>query len=165
MSYEVYRVRRKFQYSGFVYAPVGPCECSRYPGSSIRADRLGSNGKAEDSVQDSNICHDTKVCRGSSAQACTCPDSGYCGMGGGYGACGIKPWQYGGDIWLVQAGDPRKLHILARRFVIYDPTLPAAEELLKQERYKILVQGEPTPGKVWFLPQESIKAPAAPAAA
>ncbi|KKL62580.1 hypothetical protein LCGC14_2183780, partial [marine sediment metagenome] len=64
---------------------------------------------------------------------------------------------------MVNEGDPRKEHILARRFVVYDPTLKAADEYLEQEKYKVLVMGEPNPDKVYFPPQaESINGVSTP---
>jgi hypothetical protein len=138
--YEVYRVRRKVQYAGWIYSPDGKCDCS-------------SGGK------ESPCSSGADKCTGITATGCTCQDSGYCGMGSG-GACGIAPHMYGGHILIVQAGDPRKEHILNRRFVVFDPTLPTADELLKQEAYRIITGGEPQTGRIVFSPKgEVIQAP------
>ncbi len=157
MGYEVYRVRRKFQWNVWVYSPPGVCQCSADFGSEATSTRYNSAGEQESGQFDRNACYNNLThCKGQVGSGCTCPDGGYC-------ACSIKPFQYGGDIWLVNEGDPRKEHILARRFVVYDPTLDAADEYLKQEKYKVLVMGEPNPDKVYFPPQaESINGVSTP---
>lgn len=151
MSYEVYKVRRRFQYMGWVYAKPGPCDCSSNPGSNVVTTRVsGTTGKAETGQFDKNPCQDLSHCTGQTATECQCNDSGYC-------SCSIKPWMYGGDIWLVQEADPRKEHVLMRRFAVYDPTLSTADELMKQDKYRMLVQGEPNPEVVYFPPKEVIQ--------
>ena len=162
MGYEVYRVRRSFQWNAFVYAPEGVCECSADSGSQLVTERIDPAAQVSASgTWDSNPCADPAVCKGYSGGGCTCGDSGYCGRNGGQGACGIKDYMYGGPLWLVEEGDLRKEHIIARRFVVYDPTVKTADELLKEERYKILVMGEPVPGKILFPPQVREKITAA----
>ena len=63
---------------------------------------------------------------------------------------------YGGIIWLVNEKDPRKEYILLRRLAVYDPTLPIADELLKEEKYKVLTMGEPREGVVLFPPKGEV---------
>jgi hypothetical protein len=46
---------------------------------------------------------------------------------------------YAGDILVIEAGHPRKEHMLAQRFVVGDPSLPSAEELLKEPRFSRLL--------------------------
>ena len=162
MSYEAYRVRRSFQWNGFVYAPEGACECSSNAGSSIVTDRIApGNNQATSGAWDANPCNDPSICKGFTGAGCTCGDSGYCGLNGGLGACGIKDYMYGGRVWVVNEGDLRKEHIIHRRFVVYDPTLKTGDTYLKEERYKVLTMGEPTPGKILFPPQvrETITSP------
>ena len=78
---KVYQVLKKFQVNGWVYAPKGRCECP------------------ED-------CSDVdNPCTRETATACTCNDAGYCGMKSNVGACGIEPWQYGGDLIAVEDND------------------------------------------------------------
>lgn len=150
--YEVYRVRRSFQWNVWQFAPPGRCACSLVQGSTELSTRV-VNGVATEGMYDKNPCQDTGECTGMNATACGCGDNGYCGYSGGGGACGIKPHNYGGDIWIVNAGDPRKEYVITRRRVIYDPSLPDVDQLIKEERYKVLVEGEPTPDKVWFPAQ------------
>lgn len=144
---EVYRVRRKFQWNEWVFSVPGPCACVLSPGSDIVSSRVDVAGQ-----YDSNPCMDITLCTGQNATDCNCANAGYCGMGGGGGSCGIKPYMYAGDIWFVNEGDPRKEHILKRRFVIYDPTLPSYEELIKQEKYKSVALGRPNPDIIYFPP-------------
>lgn len=54
--------------------------------------------------------------------------------------CGIDPKQYGGEVWLVAPGNPRKLTMLDHRFAIGDASLPAVGELLAKPEYKRLLQ-------------------------
>lgn len=161
MAYETYRVRRRFQWNGFVYAPPGQCECSSNPGymtPTQDAAITNSTNQAEQynlpdaPLRNSNPCIDVRVCKGLTGTGCTCGDAGYCGQSVGKGACGIKPHMYGGDIWLARDGDPKIEHILARRFVIYDSSLPTAESLLKDNPkiYRTLVEGQPKEGVLLF---------------
>jgi hypothetical protein len=155
--FESYKVRRKFQWNGFVYAPPGQCECSTDPGSNVVSKRTGSNKSSVTGRFDGNTCYqNTTVCKGRTATDCKCSDNGYCGMNGGFGACGIAPYMYGGNIWLAREGDPRKEHILSRRFVTYDPTLPNGDDLVAEEKYKVLAFGEPSPDKILFPPDGEV---------
>jgi len=110
--YEAYRVLRTFQWRGRVYSPPGKCGCECAQTSSQL---------------------DVNHCTGVVATACTCPDAGYCG-------CRIKPQNYGGDVWVVEAGNPRKSHILNQRFVIYDSSLPSGDELASNPVFIHLIQ-------------------------
>ena len=110
--YESYRVLREFQWRGRMYAPPGKCTCEC--------------NQAEDRRQ-------LNRCTGVVATSCTCPDAPYCG-------CRINPAQYGGDIWLVEAGNPRKQYILNNRFAIYDASLPSGDELVRNPAFAHLVQ-------------------------
>lgn len=151
--YEAYRVRRRFGWNGWQFSASGACECSKVLGSNqvlTRADEMGQPGRT--GKFDLNPCQDLAICTGFTATACQCSDNGYCGMGSGGGACGIKSYTYGGDIWLVRELDARKEHILQRRFAIYDPTIPTGDELLKQEMYKTIALGEPNPDVILFKP-------------
>jgi hypothetical protein len=73
--------------------------------------------------------------------------------GNGKGACGILPYMYGGDTWIVRENDPNKIHILARRFAVWDHTLPSGDLLVETEEvFKYLSQGLPVPGLLLFDP-------------
>ena len=47
---------------------------------------------------------------------------------------------YAGDVWIVEAGHPRKDSILFMRVATGDASLQPAEELLKEERFSRLLQ-------------------------
>ncbi len=73
-------------------------------------------------------------CQGYVAEGCRCKESTcHCD-------CGISPSQYGGDVWLVAPGNPRKQMMLDHRFAIGDASLPAMSELLGQEEYQRLLR-------------------------
>ncbi len=101
--YEVYRVRKRFQWRGWEYAPKGACSC----GCEGCTGQVGSG------------------CMACPSDACRCD-------------CNIPPERYGGDIWIIEAGHPRKDIMLRHRFGIGDGSLNA-EELLKQDEYKRLL--------------------------
>mgnify|MGYP001560785622 FL=1 len=71
-------------------------------------------------------------CTGQVATGCQCPDHNYC-------ACGVKPADYGGDIWIVEAGHPRKDIMLLQRFAIGDASISPVDSLLEQEAYRRLL--------------------------
>lgn len=148
MSLEAYRVRRKFQWNGFVYAVAGPCECSLNAGSELVSTRITPEGSSTGQF-DGNPCKDKAFCNGLAGTECHCNDADYC-------SCSIKPYMYGGEIWLANEGDPRKEYILQRRFVVYDATLPSVEQLLKDPRYRTLTMGEPVPGVILFPPENEV---------
>ncbi len=107
MGLETYRVRKEFQWDGWIFAPEGACRCSCL-----------ENGRS---------------CHGYVGAGCDmCDRTDHC-------SCRIKPDQYGGDIWLVMEGHPRKETMLAHRFAVPDPSLPPADELIKDEKYKRLL--------------------------
>ena len=54
--------------------------------------------------------------------------------------CGIDPKQYGGDIWLVAPGNPRKESMITHRFAVGDASLPAVSDLLAKEEYRRLLK-------------------------
>ena len=108
MTYEVYRVRRQFGWNGWTYAPSGVCRCVQT--------HLDGDGFPDGS------------CVGHVGVGCTCADAADCG-------CGIPADQYAGDIWLVEAGHPRKEFMVDRMIAsnvkaVYDAGLPTADELL-----------------------------------
>ena len=47
--------------------------------------------------------------------------------------------EYAGDIWIVEAGHPRKDAMIAARQVTGDASLPPVDELLKEARFKRLL--------------------------
>ena len=54
-----------------------------------------------------------------------------------------NPKTWAGDIWIVEAGHPRKETMLSNRFATGDAGLPSVDELLKDPNYARLV-GAPT---------------------
>jgi hypothetical protein len=50
--------------------------------------------------------------------------------------CTIHPETFGGDVWVVEAGHPRKSAIITSRFVIGDASVPDIEILLADEQVK-----------------------------
>ena len=52
---------------------------------------------------------------------------------------------YAGDIWLVEAGHPRKVTMLENRFAVGDASIPAIDELMKQSQFKRLISMPATP--------------------
>ena len=51
-------------------------------------------------------------------EACRCP-------------CHIEPERYGGEIWIVEAGHPRKDIMLANRYATGDPSLSSIDMLME----------------------------------
>ena len=101
---EAYRVRKRFQWRGWEFAPSGECGCG-CPGCSGQV--------------------------GSGCQACP---QGVCRC-----ACNIPPETYGGDIWLVEAGHPRKEILLLQRFAISDVSIPLVDELMSKAEFARLL--------------------------
>lgn len=107
---EAYRVRKNFQWDGWVYAPQGAeglCKCG-----------CGEESNCTGMVGTGCVCHDT---------ACHCD-------------CGIPEAQYAGDVWLVQDGHPRKDNMLNYHFATYDSSIPPVEELQGQDEFKRLLK-------------------------
>ena len=109
--YEAFRVLRKFQWRGNVYAPPGFCKCECNQDEARRT-----------------LNH----CSGRVATACQCPDAAYC-------SCSIPQERYGGDIWIVENGNPRKEYILQQRFAVYDISIPPGDELVKNPAFQRLI--------------------------
>lgn len=103
MPIEAYRVRKQFQWRGWIFAPRQEADCEVEG-----AERMAGSG-----------------CR-------KCGDLARCDAG-------IKPEQYAGDIWLVEAGHPRKDIMLAHRFAIGDSSISPVDELLKDPQYQRLL--------------------------
>lgn len=107
MEYELYRVRKRFGWDGWEYAPVA---CT------------------QDCVSE---CHsnDELGCTKVAGKGCVCSES-ICRC-----ACGVPERIWGGDTWAVIAGDQNtnKLSLLARRFATGDASLPSADEWLKDD--------------------------------
>jgi hypothetical protein len=51
----------------------------------------------------------------------------------------VPPARYGGDIWIVQAGHPRKAAILTRNKATGDASIASPEDLLQSDEYKRLL--------------------------
>jgi hypothetical protein len=109
MGLENYRVRKNFQWDGWIYAPQGPdgvCKCG-----------CGAGRDCTGVVATDCGCHDT---------ACHCD-------------CGIRSHLYGGDVWFVDEGNPRKEMMLNRRYATYDSSLAPSQSMLEQSEYKKLL--------------------------
>lgn len=105
---EAYRVRKRFGWRGWIYAPnEGPCQCGHE----------GAQG-----------CNAFSQCTGVVASSCSCKDS-VCRCD-----CGILRERYAGDIWLVEEGHPRKAAMLASRFATYDASILPIDDLLKEKK-------------------------------
>ena len=100
--YEAYRVLKPFDWRGWGYAPKDYCECGA---ASESSDCEGCTGKVGSG------------CEACPPDACRCP-------------CNIQPERYGGDIWVVEEGNPRKDIMLANRYAIGDASLPPIDELM-----------------------------------
>lgn len=112
--FEAYRVQRKFQWDGWIYAPYarrrlpGRCSCT--------------------CSEDERLQCTTEVGSGCSCSAaCRCD-------------CGIPSHLYAGDIWIVMAGHPRKETILEHRMAVPDPSIPHIDELLKDSNFSRLTK-------------------------
>lgn len=114
---EAYRVRKNFQWDGWVFAPKGPdgtCKCG---------------------------CSPDIGCKGMVGSGCRCADTAcHCD-------CGIRPDSYGGDVWFIDEGNPRKEIMLDHRFATYDASLPSVETLKTQKEYKKLFDDTDRPVK------------------
>ncbi len=131
--YEAYRVLRKFQWDGWIYAPFA---------------RLNPPGNCQCDCSERNIAGDPitgSKCTGIVGTSCICEGT-LC-----HCTCGIKSELYGGDIWVVMAGHPRKEMILDPRMAVQDQSIPSIDDLLKESEYKRLtglpsdVGAEPEP--------------------
>jgi len=54
--------------------------------------------------------------------------------------CTVNEYNYAGNIWIVNAGHPRKDMIIRSRLVIGDATLPSIDKLMAQEKYTKLLK-------------------------
>jgi len=70
--------------------------------------------------------------------------------------CGIDPKQYGGDIWFVMDGHPRKEQMLASRFASPDPSLPPTDVMLEEAQYRRLL----TPYRPLYVKEKRVATPA-----
>lgn len=121
--YEAYRVRRQFQFTGWIFSPP---ECICACGDHVnQMDVRGIPELRPGPVPD---------CKRQAGESCRCRETS-CRC-----ACGILKWQYGGDVWLVMAGHFNKPHILARRFATYDAALPSGDDLVKEPAFARLLQ-------------------------
>jgi len=119
MAYEAYRVRKRFQWRGWEFAPPGDCDCGR-----------SVEPPAKPGDEPVQTC---PHCTGQVGTGCGCRHT-ICRC-----ACGIPATTFGGDIWLVEAGHERKAMLLLHRFAIGDASIPPVDELLKDPRYSRLV--------------------------
>ncbi len=126
--YESYRVRRRFQWRGWELAPKNSCDCG-----------CGHEIADEDGHL---ILGPIPTCTGETAVGCQCRET-ICRC-----TCGIPRATYGGDIWIVEAGHPRKDMMLGQRFALGDASLPTVDEFLEKEEYQRLLSP----------PMESVKA-------
>tara|TARA_Y100000310_G_scaffold233433_1_gene236290 strand:- start:282 stop:644 length:363 start_codon:yes stop_codon:yes gene_type:complete len=99
---EVYRVRRRFGWDGWEFAPA---QCTDDCKQDTACEAIGCTQQPGTDC----ACKDT-ICR------CT---------------CGVAGDRFGGEFWFVNAGDVRKEFILGRRLAVYDAGIESAEVLLK----------------------------------
>lgn len=112
MAYEAYRVRKPFDWRGWGFAPKDSCKCGEASGSS-------------DCEGCTNIVG--SGCISCPPEACRC-------------ACHIEPERYGGDIWIVEDGHPRKEMMLINRYAIGDPSLPSIDILMEDPEILKLIE-------------------------
>ena len=99
---EAYRVRKRFGWRGWEYAPrSNGCECG--------------------------------------CQECNHEPGGGCLACDTRCAASIHPDRYGGDIWIVEAGNPRKESMLERHYATGAASLPAIDDLMASEEYRRLL--------------------------
>ena len=109
MAYEVYRVRKRFDWRGWQYGPSpGRCGCDCFVKGTHCTGQVGSG------------------CEQCAPSSCQC-------------SCGIPVDRYAGDIWIVEERHPRKDLMLLRRFASGDGSLPSIDDLLEQEEYSRLL--------------------------
>lgn len=141
---KVFRVRRKFQFRGWVYAPTGRCMC---PPECGRFDDIPGTDRQE-----------FTPCSGQTATGCQCSDQKYC-RAPGLGACGIKPWQYGGDKFIIQEGDPYIEGFIRQRYIVSDSAMPSYDEMVAEySSYSKLIDTEPFEGQILFANKELVPA-------
>ncbi len=118
--YEAYRVRKVFGWSGWMYAPNkgGACECDC---ATPKAQGRDEQGK-EIPDQSRN-----PQCLARVASTCSCKDS-ICRC-----SCGIEQGRYAGDIWIVEAGHPRKDMMLFTRKASSDASIQPIDDLLETQ--------------------------------
>lgn len=132
--YEAYRARRRFQWRGWEYATPGQCECSK---EANMVEVMGADGKPHQ--QSGNVCLELG-CTGIVGSGCTACFHDRCRC-----SCNIPPWRYAGDIWIVEAGHPRKDMILSQRMAVPDVTLPPGDELAQEAQFKRLLNHPTSP--------------------
>lgn len=116
MSLEVYRVRKPFQWDGWHYAPA--VSCKQMAGGCACAPKAGGG-----------------VCTAKPGSGCACRAAARCTC-----VCGVAPELFGGDLWIVQAGHPRREHMITQRFVSYDASVPSPDVLAKEPKYRRLLE-------------------------
>ena len=112
MGYEAYRVRKQFDWRGWGFAPLDSCKCGETSGSEDCEGCTGEVGSG---------------CIACPPEACRC-------------ACHIIPERFGGEVWIVEDGHPRKELMLAQRYAIYDATLPDIDTLMRDPHIRKLIE-------------------------
>lgn len=108
---ETYRVRRQFQWKGYIYDRAGRCTCA-----------CVSNNKEDE-------------CAHKNGGNCV-----YCQTTGCKCSCTVNDYAFAGDIWMVDAGHPRKEAMIRAGFVYGDASIPSADELIKDSNYSRLLK-------------------------
>lgn len=111
---EVYRVKRRFQWDGKTYAPN--------PANGIDCDSRLRRDKDDNPIGGMV---------GTGCNVKNCPLFKRCDIA-------ITRKNYGGDVWIVESGHPRKESIISSRFVVGDASLPSADDILAK-RDKVTV--------------------------
>ncbi len=116
--YEAYRVVKPFEWRGWHYAPNPLSGC----GCNCGELRKQPDGGMMPLLRCVNIVASSCDCK---KTTCRC-------------TCGILEERYGGDIWLVEEGHSRKDWMLYTRYATGDGSLLPVDDLLEQEKYRVL---------------------------
>ena len=84
------------------------------------------------------------------ASGCKCHYEGYCGRQPGESSCSTQPHEYAGEYYVNDSDSSLVKSLLTTGILVYDPTIPSAEELMEQDRYKALFNSHPKPGEILF---------------
>lgn len=113
-SRQTFRARRRFQYLGWWYAPtncVEGCRSGKTAVDFIEWERSRPIAKPTPTER-------KKVYAAYKSQGCRCYLS-------------VQSSKYAGDILVIAPGDPLVSHFVEYGKVIYDPTVPTAEKLMR----------------------------------
>ena len=117
MGYEVYRVNRRFVWDGWQFAPKAGMHnqsgFEKLPEPQARSRAAATYPRDAAHFMKQQGCWDERSC---------------------------DPDFYAGDLWIVEENHPRKAAILSRNKAVYYTGQAVVDELLKDEKYKRLLQ-------------------------